>query len=517
MANEKYIVSFPELGLHIEANAGDNLLGIIRKQDLPIDAPCGGTGRCGKCKVLIDDQVRYACLTHVMQDIAVTLPNDTAAGASDSGYAILADHTALTASDEKDRPADRCNNKNRGMRDGTTASEYAIAIDIGTTTVVLKLLDRSTGTQIASSARLNAQITYGADVVSRINAALDDAKTLSALITKQIDGAIRELIAENHIAPKLVRRIAISGNTTMSYILLGLPCRSLGFAPFLPAYGFETSYAYKDIFHSDTLDASCVVSPFISAYVGGDITSGLYALANEDDYILIDMGTNGELVFKRGDRLICTATAAGPAFEGGNIEYGTGSMRGAVSSVQYENGAFRCGTIADAAPTGICGSGILDLMAVLVREHIIDETGAFSETQERNRIVIAENPASASYPQIYFTQKDVRQFQLAKSAIRSGIEILLDEMGENPPSRVFLAGGFGQNLNPESAIITGLLPESFRGRVIPVGNSSLSGAVKTCLNNSAEQTLQEIATLGSEINLATHRLFDDFFMDYMMF
>jgi uncharacterized 2Fe-2S/4Fe-4S cluster protein (DUF4445 family) len=503
MDEAKKTVSFPELGVKLEVDVGKNLLAIIREENFAIHADCGGIGRCGKCRVIVNGRKRLACRTNVMEDIEVVIPSQE----SDDDYAIQ-----LSADDSFGALA---------VDDVASAdlldSDLAIAIDIGTTTIVGKLLSLKTGSELASFAQLNEQLPYGADVISRIGVSLDDPSTLSTLVINQIDRAIGSMLADSQTSAARVKRVVVAGNTTMTYIFLGLPCQSLGFAPFVPAFHYSVSNRYRDVFKTDLLDCECIVLPFISAYVGGDLTAGLCSLGAEDDFILMDMGTNGELVFKRGDQLICTATAAGPAFEGGNIECGSGSTRGAISVVDYHDGAWQIQTIGAAPPTSICGSGVLDLMAVLVREKFIDETGRMNDDIKDGRIVLAQNAALGGSGEVYFTQKDLRQFQLAKSATRSGLEILMVEMGGAPPAKVFLAGGFGQNLNPQSALLTGLLPQSFAGRVQAIGNSSLSGAVKVCLNAAARGSLEELAQNGQEINLAAHRMFNDQFMDNMAF
>jgi uncharacterized 2Fe-2S/4Fe-4S cluster protein (DUF4445 family) len=502
-AEKPLTITLPELNRNLRADRGDNLLALLREAGVGLNADCGGVGRCGKCEVVIGGAAQLACLTHVVEDIEVRIP----AHHADGNYSILLDYESL-----EHLPPD-----NHFPQTVTGSSEYAVAIDIGTTTVVGKLIERATGRELASFAQLNAQLPYGADVISRIETSSDDATLLSNLIGKQIDHALAAMLAEHNIAETQVQKLVIAANTAMSYILLNLPCRSLGSAPFEPAFAIEGPYAYRDVFHSDTLSCVCDVLPFISAYVGGDLTAGLCALRGEDDFILMDMGTNGELVFKRGERLICTATAAGPAFEGGAIECGLGSTDGAISSVRYENGLFRLKTIGAVAPKGICGSGILDLMAVLLRERFVDETGFLSDSFEDRRVVLFEGSENSTQGPVYFTQKDVRQYQLAKAAVRTGLEVLIREMGGPLPHRIFLAGGFGQNLDPESAIATGLLPEDFRGRVVSIGNSSLSGAVKVCLNESVRTDIVSHLPQRHEINLATHPLFSDLFMEHMSF
>ena len=497
---QKIKVSFPSLDRSVQVDKGDNLLEVIRLAGIDIDADCGSVGRCGKCKVIINGKPALACLTYVLHDMFVEIPSATQA----AEYDILLD------SDDSGSASSQTSES------GTEQSSYVIALDIGTTTVVAKLLDKTSGRELASFAELNAQLSFGADVISRINASLDDSSELSKLITEQIDRAIVTMLEEKGIDGSQVEGMVLAGNTTMTYILLGLPCRSLGFVPFEPAYTYPLCHPYQEIFKSDTLNCEVVVLPHISAYVGGDLTAGLIARQHDQDFILMDMGTNGELLFKRGDRLVCTATAAGPAFEGGNIECGTGSMKGAISSVSYENGDFKFKTIGNASPIGICGSGILDLMAVLIQEDYIDSTGLFTDKVPDERIILYADPDDPA-KEVYFSQKDARQFQLAKSAVRTGLEIISEEMGGEPPAQVFLAGGFGQNLNPISAIAVGMLPENFKDIILAIGNSCLSGTVKAALDDSLLDAIEERTANGHEINLAAHKRFNDLFMDHMYF
>jgi uncharacterized 2Fe-2S/4Fe-4S cluster protein (DUF4445 family) len=499
-------VRFSELGVVAEARAGDKLLDVIRASGINIEADCGGRGRCGKCVCLVDGERRLACETIVNSDVSVTLPR------AGGDYDILTDFSEAVVAE----------------RGSPGASGVAIAVDIGTTTLVAKLIDLSSGRELWASAALNAQRTYGADVISRINASMDDAMALSGIITNQIDGMFAAMLKDGAANARDVRRVVVAGNTTMSYLLLGLPCRSLGLAPFKPAFTFRDEYSYDEIFHTNTLDASVHVTPFISAYVGGDITSGLLTRgtpapdadtrAPDEAYILVDMGTNGEIVYRLGDRLLCTSTAAGPAFEGGNISCGSGSVEGAVSKVRMVNGEVEYETIGGAPARGICGSGLLDAMACFVSEGVINSAGAMnpdSPLVKDGRVVIAEAP----YPDeedIALTQRDVREFQLAKSAVRSGIETLIGELGGRTPDKLYLAGGFGQHLDADSAFAVGLLPESMRGRVVPVGNSSLAGAVLAASNKDMLTEAARIAARGEEINLASHPGFNDLFMEHML-
>jgi uncharacterized 2Fe-2S/4Fe-4S cluster protein (DUF4445 family) len=501
-------INFPELGVRASAKDGDNLLDIIRANGIDISADCGGLGRCGKCVVIADGERRLACKTRVGADMSVAIPKDGEHYDILTGADEWSGENETSVADEESKPK--------------SAVDTAIAVDIGTTTVVVRLMDAADGRELWATAALNAQRVYGADVISRINASMDDASELSGVITGQIDGMIADTLRDSGADGGAVRRVVIAGNTTMSYLLLGLPCRSLGLAPFKPEFTFKDVYTYREVFHADTLDAPVLVTPFISAYVGGDITAGLLALENSalgaeaagGAYMLVDMGTNGEIAYRSGERLLCTSTAAGPAFEGGNISCGSGSAGGAISKVIIGDGALGYETIGGAPARSICGSGLLDAMACLVREGAIDSTGAMDENSayvKDGKTIISEEGNVA------LTQRDVREFQLAKSAVRSGIETLIGEMGGRAPDRLYLAGGFGQRLDADSAFAVGLLPEAVRGRVTPIGNSSLAGATLAAMDPDLMEGAARIAATGEEINLASHPRFNHLFMEHMVF
>jgi uncharacterized 2Fe-2S/4Fe-4S cluster protein (DUF4445 family) len=509
-------VRFSDLGITVQADAVDNLLDIMRANGIDVAADCGGKGLCGKCVCLVDGERRLACRTAVDSDMTVTLPR------SGGDYDILTDSAWTDAGAAETGAAGE---------GGPDAAAAAIAVDIGTTTIALKLIDAGSGRELWASAALNAQRPYGADVISRINASMDDSSLLSGIITEQIDGMISRALADSGTDARSVSRVVIAGNTTMSYLLLGFPCRSLGLAPFEPAFPLEETYSYEEVFRSGTTDAPVCVMPFISAYVGGDITAGLLACggfapgasgeagSGDGSYMLVDMGTNGEIVYHSGGRLLCTSTAAGPAFEGGNISCGSGSVEGAISKVCARDGKIGFETIGGAPARSVCGSGLLDAMAFFVSEGVINSSGAMDANSPYvtdGSVVIADDSDTGG-AKISLTQRDVREFQLAKSAVRSGIETLIGEFGGRAPDTLYLAGGFGQRLDADSAFTTGLLPESVRGRVIAVGNSSLAGAAAAAANAAKLKEAASIATRGKEINLASHPEFNQRFMEYMIF
>lgn len=394
------------------------------------------------------------------------------------------------------------------MPDGASPA-LGIALDIGTTTVAGKLLDLESGTGIASFSELNSQLPFGTDVISRISRCLHDSSKLSNLISAQLDQAVKTLLHEAGCERSSVKRMVIAGNTAMTYILLNLPCRSLGFAPSGPEYLYKTAYSYEEIFHTSTLDCDCLVFPFISSSIGGDVVAGLCALGDTDDFILMDLGTSSELFYAYDEIIFCTSVTTGSAFEGGGIECGSGGIVGAISKVNLKNDDFDLVTIGSAEPISLCGSGLLDLIAELAREGIIDADGRLDPTIRTNRIDLTDT--------VYLSEKDIRQFQMTKGAIRSGLDIVLAEMGDRLPSQLFLAGGFGQNLDEKNAADVGLIPYELVECTHSIGNGSLSGAVKACLEPAVTDKIMDKAVHATEINLATHWLFETLFTENRSF
>jgi Uncharacterized metal-binding protein len=482
----------------ITAPLGENLLQALRSNGVSIAANCGGRGTCGKCVVIIDGERKLACKTEVVPDLAVEVVN------AEESFAIQVDYTDTSAT----APA------------AGACQRPCVAIDIGTTTVVLQLVDAESGKVFRTRSFLNGQRQYGADVVSRIQYAGEGGReTLTAVIRHGLLDALNALCCDAGIAYGDLAFICIAGNTTMMYLLLGYDCHSLGVFPFEPAFPFKQNYTFAETFGND--DAGCPVYlvPWASAYVGGDITAGYLACRSADakeTALLLDMGTNGEMMLWSGDKAWCSSTAAGPAFEGGGITFGTGSIPGAISKIDLEDGKFAYETIADAPPVGICGSGVLDAGACMIRGEYVDETGRMEDPYFDDGVPLA--PCADGRP-ILFMQKDIRELQLAKSAVRAGIEIILQEAGltMGDVDVVYLAGGFGQKLRLESAVAIGLLPKELADKTRPSGNSSLGGCVKICGNLELRKDAEDLSKRAKEVLLSAHKDFQDLFMDYMTF
>jgi uncharacterized 2Fe-2S/4Fe-4S cluster protein (DUF4445 family) len=398
---------------------------------------------------------------------------------------------------------------------GEAGPVYVAAIDIGTTTLAMALLDLGTGKIVRRFSAVNRQREFGGDVISRIQRANGgDLPALSKSIREQISGGIAVLCNEASVETGDIRKIAVTGNTTMLHLLLGLSCQTLGQAPFTPVTMDMVSLQYREIFDGD-LSCETVILPGISTYVGADITSGLLfagIYAGTETAVFMDIGTNGEMALAYNGNILCAATAAGPAFEGGNIRWGTGSVPGAISQVRFMNGAFEYTTIGGKPPEGICGSGVVDIVYQGLKNNIILANGRFNkEILPASEIFLAKTGDNRD---IVFCQKDVRELQLGKSAIRSGLDALLNHagLGYGDIKTLYIAGGFGFNLNPESGAGIGLLPEALRSKVSLIGNSALGGTIKYLLNPDYEKTLVQIAGQSEEFSLPSDKYFNNNFI-----
>ena len=368
---------------------------------------------------------------------------------------------------------------------------YGIAVDIGTTTVACYLVDLSSGEIIDTESALNAQHIAGADVIARIGYTLMKAKgseELARVITEQLQDMILELCGRNGIMTGQVTSCAVAGNTTMLHLLLGIDAGSISRVPFNPV--FTSSQIIRDLF-SELEGCSVYLLPSASGYIGADIVGGGAAVhldTADECSLFVDIGTNGEIVLKSPAGLFACSTAAGPAFEGANLSCGSGGVSGAIDSVSYDGEVLRFTTIHDQAPAAVCGSGVLDVAALLVREGLVDRKGRFARGEHVLASRMAEvkgKPAfTISGETVYLSQADIREIQLAKSAIRTGIEALLDEAGitADKVSRLYIAGGFGSRIRISSAAEIGLIPPQLADRVVCVGNTSGRSAVSALLS-----------------------------------
>ena len=500
---------------------GESLMTALLREGYYISAVCGGKGRCGKCKVQVISGEAYI----TDEDRKVFTEQELEAGWRLSCMLYPADDLeilfSLKSEEKFQAVTDFRKNSNSQPDKQVLTKIYDIAIDIGTTTIACAAVAAETGTILVSAARINSQRKYGADVISRIKASGDGkAQELGTCIREDLQQAIVEL--RNELQEWQLRRIIISGNTTMGHLLMGYDCQSLGVYPFTPVNIDFISGKTGEILgtaDNDLSETKTELLPGISTYVGGDIVSGMYACGfgqTEDICLLIDLGTNGEMALGNKERILVTSTAAGPAFEGGNITWGTGSIPGAICSVQIKNGEAVIRTINDEIPTGICGTGVVETTAELLTAELLDETGLLDDDYFDDGFPLEK---TADGEEIVFLQKDVREIQLAKAAVRAGAETLLLRYGvsKEDVKHVYLAGGFGYRLDTDKAIAIGMIPEEFADRIEAVGNSSLAGAAKYVCDPLGKEAMQKLIEVSEEISLSTDKDFNELYMEYMMF
>jgi len=406
---------------------------------------------------------------------------------------------------------------------------YGIAIDIGTTTVVVYLLDLIKG-EIDVASSMNPQAKRGADVISRIDYAIKGGlKELQELVIDEINSLIESLCAKQRIDTGDIYDVTIVGNTTMIHLFLGVPPNYIAVSPYIPVFTKPLLINASRLGIKINPQGRCYILPNISGYVGADtvgviLATGLYK--GDGVKLALDIGTNGEMVLKDGDNLFACSTAAGPAFEGANITYGMRGARGAIDHVSIDDGKINVHVIDDVTPVGICGSGLLDAVAVMIELGILDQTGRivypegmFVRDAVRKNNNGLEFVLRANGGEIPISQRDVRELQLAKSAIRAGIEILLEETGRDYSDidTVYLAGAFGTYLNPESAIKIGLLPPLPVSRVYSVGNAAGEGAKLALLDRDIRRIAEEVSRKVNYIELSSRKDFQEKFAEFMYF
>ena len=502
-----YVIRIKDSPAACEAGEGETILLSCARGGIILSAPCGARNRCGKCKVqIIEGQVAgdlpdadgfvRACMAIPLSDILMAAPEAGVLGANE----VSADREAGSGAVSPAAPA-----RKRPLRAG-------VAMDIGTTTISAKLIDLDAHSPLDTISELNDQRVFGADVMSRIGAARDGRTgELFSCINGQAERILKLFLERWGL--KRIERLAVSGNTTMLHLFLNVNPGGMGELPFTPVFLDGRELNGKDL----SLPADRVaLLPSISAFVGGDITSGLAVLDILNaggPSLLVDIGTNGEMALFHKGSILCCSTAAGPCFEGAEISCGMGGVSGAISRVELSGEgpgkAVSVATIGNAPPRGICGSGLIDAVALMLQQGIIDETG-FMENFPSGFLLA---------PGVSILNKDIRQFQLAKSAILSGIKILCSHQGlrAGDIENVFIAGGFGFFINKKNAVAAGLFPEEFLDRITISGNLSLLGAEESLSAPDFDSRCKNIVSSCSVIDLSMDPAFMDEFAENMLF
>jgi len=398
---------------------------------------------------------------------------------------------------------------------GDTASRlFGLAVDLGTTTLVMDLVDLFSGRVLDSETALNSQAAYGADVVSRISLAFSEpakADRLRAAIIKDLNRMTSALLDRNGLRPDDVFEAVIAGNTAMNHLLTGAAIDTLAIAPFSPVFSVLPAMSAPEVGLGISEHGRVYLAPNIKSFVGGDISAGLMVsgfLDKPGPLLYLDLGTNGEIALKKDDRVLVASTAAGPAFEGMNISQGMLAAAGAVCRVEDE-GEVRVFTIGDVPARGICGSGLIDLAAVCLGRGILTPSGQINLPQKRFPVA----------PGVTLEQKDVRELQLAAAAVKSGMRLMLEEAGLKASDlrQFFIAGAFGSTLNLSRAMRLGLLPSLDPARVVDLGNASLSGARLLLLSLTARQKLESLAGGIGHFSLASQPGFQEAFIGALEF
>jgi uncharacterized 2Fe-2S/4Fe-4S cluster protein (DUF4445 family) len=415
----------------------------------------------------------------------------------------------------------------------TTDRQYAIAFDLGTTTVVATLLDLGTGTPLAVRSQLNKQQPFGGDVITRISATMLDPSALGRLTQAAHDTLSElaaEVCAEGEVDAREVYEVALAGNATMTALALGIEPEPIGVAPFVMSTATPPVVLASDLGLDLHPGARAVCFPALGAYVGGDIVSGILATGMDRDKrlrLFIDVGTNCEIVLGDGDRILSTAAPAGPAFEGGAIRCGMRAADGAIEVVKLGDDV-ELGVIGDTTPMGLCGSGLVDAVAELVRVGLLDSSGRFVTEEDAKAIAptladrftkIGDERVFVLHDEVYLSQRDVRELQFAKAAIATGWSLLLEEYGAQARDvqQVLLAGSFGSYLSAAAAVRIGLVPKLPVLRIVSAGNVAGEGAKMVLLSSRERAGATALLEEVRYVELSDRTDFNDKFVDQLAF
>lgn len=579
------------------ARAGQILATVIQEAGLPLELPCGGHRDCGACQVYaqgklspptttelellgaekIRQDVRLACKSKIKGAAEIIVPETLqTANILVQGTERRTDFTpniskklltpiipaesSLLESVKKSLaetglPAAlelevACPEKNsaRGVltavsRNGTVdlveqgdtrAECFGLAVDVGTTTLVVSLVDLNSGRELDTISALNPQVTHGHDVITRITQVKGrqvSLQHLQEILVRELDRLGRELCQRHSISPARIYEAAVAGNTCMMHLLLGLDPVVLALAPYTSRIKGSISIRATELGFKSLCRAHLYILPPISPFVGGDITAGILATDLADGpkpTLFIDIGTNGEMVLVTENKTFACSVAAGPAFEGMNIACGMRAQPGAIESVWIEDDGPRLEVIGQGSPQGICGSGLIDVVAQLRKKELINARGRIAAdcAVPSLRSYIRDRNGKRSFllfadrgRQVYISQQDIRQVQLAKGACRAGINLLLKEAAIGPEAvkRVCVAGAFGYHLKPASLIEIGLLPLEWHDRIAFVGNTAKVGALLVLLNRRFRDEAASLVRSVLTVDLVSHPEFDRQFIQAMLF
>lgn len=545
----------------IDVKAGATILQAAREAGIVIESPCNAIGTCGKCKVRVSRESReqliqrgshrlseeeehegwvLSCQAEIAGDIIVEeIPANENKSLKILNHGTVFDiellpHIQKSYEEGTDETILKAGSRLIARESGNTARfNYGVVVDIGTTTLVVSLVDVTTGKELDAVSALNPQAIHAQDVLSRIKFASEETglRVMTDTLIDELNRLIGELTKKTGIQSEHIYEAVFSGNTCMLHLASNVNPGSLGKYPYHPEV---TGGSYLNAAeHRLRISSHGVIylPPIISAYVGADITSGILAAqlyAKKGITLFVDIGTNGEMVIGFDGKLSATSTAAGPAFEGMNITFGMRAGKGAIELFHVEaDGEVQVKTIGDCEPEGICGSGLLDIVGELVAHGVINPNGKLVNPGDesilpslRDRLEKRENKTIFKVSEkVFLSQKDIRQVQLAKGAVRTGIEFLLSSKGVSAADvdKVLIAGSFGYHLRAKSLMNIGLLPLEFEGKIEFIGNSSKSGGYGLLLNESYRDQMKEVVQEVEVVELANYQDFDKVFVKSLNF
>jgi len=528
---KKYIIEFKPSGRRAACCAGTTILDCCRENQIQIPSTCGGQGKCHSCKVRIEEGIltaptrnelkilsadelqrgwRLSCQAKPSGDLTVYLPAENNLASTPAFKEELIVKIIPDAGGRRPRKG------------------YGVAIDLGTTKIAGYLVNLCDGSILSKYAMANPQAVYGDDVISRITYAMSspaNGKKLKNTATGAIDGLILELSAMAVREPGTITKVAICGNTAMHHLLLGLPVGQLARAPYLPWVKDPVNISANELGLKSAPDADVYLLPNIGGYVGGDHVAVLAASDALDILVatlIIDIGTNTEISLAAGGDITSVSCASGPAFEGGHIKHGMKASPGAIDKIIIKNSKVKYRTIGGGRSVGICGSGMLDAVAQMVDEGIIDSGGRIGKGHPlihahagQSAILIAGRDTSVNGEDIVITQGDIRELQLAKAAIRTGINVLLKSAGIAAPDvkRIIIAGTFGNYIDIKSSIRVGMLPDLPVRRFSQVGNAAGAGTCMTLVSARAREKAEAMARGVKYLELADRPDFMELYVE----
>jgi uncharacterized 2Fe-2S/4Fe-4S cluster protein (DUF4445 family) len=523
---ETFRIDFEPLGRRVETQAGKTLLDAAQAAGVGLASVCGGAGTCEECRLRLAEGkltpptmveqtalsetdlangIRLACQAEPLSDVKLDIPPESLTSAQRLQVEGLETSIAI-------KPAIR------------TPGAYGLAVDIGTTKLATYLVRLDTGATAAKSGAMNPQIAFGEDVISRIayvGREPDGAKKLQIVLVKTLNKLLAEMCAETHITPNSVLDSVLVGNTAMHHLFAGLPVEQLGRAPFTPAISRALTLPATELGLNLGPGANAYLPPVVAGYVGSDHIAMLLATdawKSPRTIIALDIGTNTEISLVANGKVTCCSCASGPAFEGAHILEGMRAAPGSIERARWSSGKILWQSIENIPPLGICGSGILDIVAALQDGGLVKPTGVMKKGTG-SEIVIVPAEQTGLGRDLVVTRKDVHEIQLAKSAIRVGAEILLENAGLTYADldEFIVAGAFGTYLDLRSAVRTGMFPPLPMDRFHQVGNAAGVGAKQMLVSVDKRREAERLARQIDYVELTSQAAFTPLFMTHLCF